>query len=282
MKYIISSLLSGFLWGLISLFLKPLSTIGFSPVQVMFFRAFISCVILFFIIFIKNKSLFLFSLKDIWLFIGSGVLSLTFFSLCYFTTIIHSGASIAVILLYTSPIFVLIFSFLFFKEKLSIKKLLALLLTFCGCIFVSGFGISNSLSFNGFIIGLGAGFGYALYSIFSKYALKKYNVLTVIFYTFVFSAISILPFCNIQEVGLLLNIKSSCLLVGIAIFCTILPYFFYTYGLIGLETSKAAIIVTIEPLVATIIGFTVWGEPFGITKLIGILFILVSIILLEL
>jgi drug/metabolite transporter (DMT)-like permease len=50
----------------------------------------------------------------------------------------------------------------------------------------------------------------------------------------------------------------------------------------GLETGKAAILVTVEPLVATLIGFLLWKEQVSFFKVIGILLILVSVLLLSL
>ena len=279
--YSMFAILAGVLWGIISIFLKGLYSAGFSALQVMFFRGFISSVFMAIFLFVKDKSLLKFKLKDIWLFLGTGVISLTFFTLCYFYTILESGASVAVILLYTSPIFVLMMSVLFFKEKITLVKIFALCLTFLGCVLVSGVGSTSGLSAKGFFIGLCAGFGYALYSIFSRLALKKYNSLTVTFYTFLFSAISIIPFCSIFEIPNLIDTKSILLSCGIALLCTVLPYIFYTIGLSGMETGKAAILVTVEPLVATIIGFVIWKENFSLIKLIGIIAILVSVILLS-
>lgn len=121
-----------------------------------------------------------------------------------------------------------------------------------------------------------------MYSIFGRYALAKYNSLTVNFYTFVFSSISILPFCHAGQIVPALNTKVIFFILGIAIFCTILPYFFYTYGLSGLETGKAAIFVTVEPLVGTLIGFFVWKEQATIMNVAGILLILAAIVVLGL
>lgn len=279
-SYSMFAILAGVLWGIISIFLKGLYSAGFSALQVMFFRGFISSVFMAVFLFIKDKSLLKFAIKDIWMFLGTGVISLTFFSLCYFYTILESGASVAVILLYTSPIFVLLMSVLFFKEKITFVKIVALILTFAGCVLVSGVGSGSGLSAKGFFIGLCAGFGYALYSIFSRLALKKYDYLTVTFYTFLFSAISIIPFCSISAIPTLIDSKTILLSCGIAVLCTVLPYIFYTIGLSGLETGKAAILVTVEPLVATIIGFLLWKEDFSVIKLIGILAILGAVLLL--
>ena len=279
-SYSMFAILAGVLWGIISIFLKGLYSAGFSPLQVMFFRGFISSVFMAVFLFIKDKSLLKFAIKDIWMFLGTGVISLTFFSLCYFYTILESGASVAVILLYTSPIFVLLMSVLFFKEKITFVKIVALILTFAGCVLVSGVCSGSGLSAKGFLIGLCAGFGYALYSIFSRLALKKYDYLTVTFYTFLFSAISIIPFCAISSIPSLIDSKTIFLSCGIAVLCTVLPYIFYTIGLSGLETGKAAILVTVEPLVATIIGFLLWKEDFSVFKLIGIVAILCAVLLL--
>ncbi|MFA6938366.1 MAG: EamA family transporter [Treponema sp.] len=280
LKYTAAVILSGVLWGIISLFLKALTSCGFNSIQIMVIRAVLSCVILFFVLFFKDKSLLKIQVKDLWMFIGTGIVSLTLFSLCYFTTILESGASVAVVLLYTSPIFVLLISALLFKEKITLVKVLALVLTFCGCVLVAGLvGGTHSVSVKGFVVGLCSGLGYALYSIFSRFALKKYKPITITFYTFLFSGISIIPFCNLSE--MISNFTPGIILpsFAISILCTVLPYILYTYGLSGIENSKAAILVTVEPLVGTLIGIFLYGEGHNALKLCGIAMIFVSIVL---
>lgn len=280
--FTLCTIFAGVLWGTISVFLKNLSSSGLSLIQITACRAIFSSFFLFVYFLVKDKNLLKIKLKDIWMFVGTGVVSLTFFSLCYFSTILESGASIAVILLYTSPIFILLLSAILFKEKITKIKLFALILTFVGCIFVTGIGGENHLSAKGLFIGLCAGFGYALYSIFSRFALKKYKPLTVTFYTFVFSSISLLPFCNVVEICSSFSEKSLLFLIGIALVCTVLPYIFYTFGLSGLETGKAAILVTVEPLVGSLIGIFVWKENLDMLKLIGIIMIFIAVILINL
>lgn len=283
-RFAISTILAGILWGMISIFLKPLAASGLTSLQILTLRGILSALMLFIFLLFKDKSLLKISLKDIWMFIGTGVISLTFFSLCYFYTILQSGASIAVVLLYTSPIFVLLFSSILFKEKITGKKIFALILTFLGCIFVSGMiGGINALSSKGILIGVCSGLGYALYSIFSRYALKKYDSLTVTFYTFVFSGVSLIPFVHIEQLPAVLSgsFYISICAVLIALLCTVLPYILYTYGLVGLETGKAAILVTVEPLIGTLIGCFVWKEQISLFQWIGIVLIFASVIILS-
>ena len=282
-RYTLSVIAAGILWGIISIFIKGLNASDLSPIQILQLRAIIASVIMAPYLFITDKKLLYFNLKDIWMFIGTGVISLTFFSLCYFQPIIESGASVAVILLYTSPIFVILFSLALFKEKITAVKLTALVMTFMGCILVSGLGQNGGgITVKGFIIGLGSGLGYALYSIFSRYALRKYHVLTITFYTFLFCGLSIIPFSGL---GLGSGIMQPQLLLygaGIALFCTVLPYLFYTYGMLRIETGKAAILVTVEPLVGTLVGCGLYGEPMTLLKAIGILLTFGAVILLGL
>ena len=281
-QYTLSVIAAGVLWGIISIFIKGLNAGDLSPIQILQLRAIIASVIMAPYLFIRDKKLLHFDLKDIWMFIGTGVISLTFFSLCYFQTIIESGASVAVILLYTSPIFVILFSLALFKEKITAVKLTALIMTFVGCILVSGIGRDGGgITVKGFIIGLGSGLGYALYSIFSRYALRKYHVLTITFYTFLFSGISIIPFSGLSSSTWM---QPQLLLygIGVALFCTVLPYLFYTFGMIRIETGKAAILVTVEPLVGTLVGCCIYGEPMTLIKAIGILLTFGAVILLGL
>ena len=161
--YVLFTVLAGILWGCISLFLKPITAAGLSSLQVMMIRGLLSAFFMFVFLAVKDRKLLKIEIKDIWMFIGTGIVSLTFFSICYFKTILEVGTSIAVILLYTSPIFVLLMSVILFRERITLKKIIALLMTFAGCVFVTGILSQGdgSLGLNPLLIGLGAGFGYA-------------------------------------------------------------------------------------------------------------------------
>ena len=276
----ISVISAGILWGLISLFIKKLNSFGFSSLQIIAFRSFFASVILGIVLLIKDPKLFKIKIKDLWLFVGTGIISLSFFSLCYFTTIIESGASIAVVLLYTSPIFVMIFSCVLFKEGINFSKIFALVATFVGCVFVAGVFDSKGIyiSPSGFFIGLCSGVGYALYSIFGRIALKKYNTFTISFYTFFFASLFLVPISNPIVLFSSIDKYSFLFILGIAFLCTFLPYVLYTFGLGGLETSKAAILVTVEPLVGTLLGFFVFREDFNLFKIMGIILIFISLL----
>ena len=280
-RFTIAVVASGILWGIISIFIRGMNSANLTPVQMLQMRTLFAAIIMFIFILWVDKEQLKLDLHDIWMFLGSGVVSLTFFSLCYFQTILEVGASVAVILLYTSPIFIILLAFLLFKEKITPVKITALVMTFAGCILVSGIGSGNgAMTLKGFLIGLGSGFGYGLYSIFSRFALRKYSALTITFYTFLFSCLSVIPFSGIGQMMSGFQISSLLYGIGIAFFCTVLPYILYTYGMTRIETGKAAILVTVEPLVGTLAGCCLWGESMTIVKAAGIFLIFSAVILL--
>ncbi|MFD1358651.1 DMT family transporter [Fictibacillus halophilus] len=271
-------------WGIIGYFVKELASIGYTPLQIVFLRA-ISAFIFFFIwIIIYRPGLLKIKLKDSWYFFGTGVLSVSFFNWCYFTTIQHSSLAIAAILLYTAPVFVLLISIFVFKEKLTWQKLAALFITFLGCMFVSGIfsGNFSELSWTGLITGLGAGFGYSLYSIFGKLASKKYETLTISFYTFLFAMIVLFPLSGINSFETAdFNAHAIVYTAGLGLFPTVLAYWFYTQGLKQVEASKASIVSTVEPVVATIMGLLLYKESVSSIQITGILLVLGAVLLIQ-
>lgn len=275
--------LAGICWGVISVFIKGLTSFDYDSFDIMCFRSWASVVLMFIFFLMRDRSLLKIKLRDIWMFIGTGIFSLTFFSYCYFTSIVRSGAAVAVVLLYTSPIFVMLMSAVVFKEKITLKKIVALILTFIGCVLVAGLiGTGSRLSMGALLLGLGAGFGYALYSIFAGFAVKKYSSLTVTFYTFLFSGITLPIFRN--PVALIGSVSLQVIpwIVGTSIICTVLPYLCYTWGLGKMEAGKAAVLVTVEPLVGAIIGILIYHEDANLFKLLGIVLIFSAVILLSL
>ena len=276
---------AGALWGCISIFVRQLSAAGLSTMDTVCVRMVIGAVGMLIVILIVDRSLLRIRLRDIWLFIGTGIVSITMFSLCYFTCITISEASIAVVLLYTSPIFVMIMSAVFFKEKLTKRKAAALVMTFVGCVLVAGLlGGSVRMTPLALLVGVASGFFYATYSIFGRIALKRYDTLTITFYTFVLSMIACLVVGN---PGAIISVTTANppiigYYLGLGVLCTIAPYLLYTAGLKYLETSRAAIFATIEPVVGSLLGIFAYGESVGAQKLVGMLLVVAAVVLASL
>ena len=151
-------LLAGTLWGSMGLFVRKLNAVGLYALDIVQLRIAISLVLvgLYLLIFARDKLRV--RLRDLWCFAGTGMQ--------------EASLSVMAVLLYTSPAFIMLLSVLLFRETLTRQKLLALVLTFTGCCLVSGLGSGSAVSMKGLLLGLGSGFFYALYSIFSRYAIE--------------------------------------------------------------------------------------------------------------
>ena len=261
------------LWGFIGWFSYVLMFYGFSPLQVTAVRTVIGAVFMTVLLLIRSPQLLKIRLRDIWMFIGTGIISVVLFNLFYLITFSLSSLSVAVMLLYTAPVFVMLLSLLLFKERLTFSKILALCSTILGCLFLSGILSGGwQCSPEAFLTGILSGFGYALYSIFSKYALKKYNSATISVWTFYLASLPLLPFCQPDVMlSCFIYIPDTALAAaGISILCTVLPYLLYTYGLKYVEAGYASILAMLEPVVGCLIGLTVLGESFTTAKAAGL------------
>ena len=280
-------LLAGTLWGCIGIFVRHYTALGLNSMQIALLRLSISAVLFSVFILIFDRKLFKIKLKDIWIFLGSGIISVGVFTICYFQSITLSSLSVASILLYTAPVFVMLFSLIFFKEKLTIPKVIALVLAVFGCAMTVGIiGGGLSVTLVGFLFGLGSGICYALYSIFSRFALDRgYSPLTVTLYTFILASISVLCVCNPLPIAQVITKDVGAFFFSLlfAVTSCVLPYLFYTLGLKYVRSSTASIIATVEPVVATIVGALVFCEavqiPFGY---IGIALVVGSVVLINL
>lgn len=274
------------LWGSMGIFVRRLTAWGWSSLQMVEVRSLITAAVMGLLVFFKDRSLLRVRLRDLWCFAGTGIVSITFFSYCYFRNIGVTSLSTAAILLYTSPIFVMLFSAVLFRERITGRKTAALIVAFAGCVLVSG-GLSGgfSLSREGLLYGLGSGIGYALYSIFCRYALDRgYSSLTITVYTFLFASAGGAFLTDWGDTAALAaeSAGAAGFLLLYAAVTTILPYLLYTQGLSRMETSQAAVIASVEPVVATLIGFAVFGETPTAAGFAGMALVLGAVVLLHL
>lgn len=276
---------AGFCWGIIGVFSKPLGQLGYSPFQITALRCLVTLLGLTGILIIKDMGLFAIRIKDVWMFIGTGIFSIVLFNVCYFYTIVISTLGLAAILLYTAPFFVMLLSAALYGETITKRKVIALFTAFAGCVMVTGLGGTN-VSGLAIITGLGSGIGYALYTIFGNKALETYQPLTVTFYTFLFALIGILPFSHVKELlhKLLEEGQSGKgILYGLllGVISTLLPFILYTEGLKKLEPSKASVLAFAEPFIATLAGIIVFKERVTPLGILGLACIFLSICMMN-
>ena len=277
-----SILLAAALWGIIGLWNRRLMAGGLSPTGIVTVRNFGGMALLCAVFAVKDRSVFRVKREHLKYFFGTGIISVVLFTICFFSCQQICSLAIASILLYTAPSFVVLLSALLWKEPIDLRKILALLLTLVGCSMVCGlFSGDVTMTLTGFFLGLGAGFFYALYSIFGRYALDHYSSMTVTVWTFLFAGPASLLLLRPADISAMgsdptMPITAVCLVV----FSTVLPYLFYTSGLAKVESGKASIMASLEPVVASLVGVIAFGEPMTAMTAIGIFCVLGGVAIL--
>ena len=278
-------IIAGLFWGSMGIFVRHLNSLGFSSIQVACLRLTTAGILFALILLIKDRKGFKIAVRDIPLFLALGLVSILFFTCCYFTAIRLMTMSTAAILLYTSPIWVMILAVIFLKEKFTLQKAIALVLAFAGCILVSGFG--GKVTVVGILVGLGSGLGYGLYSIFGTFALKKYSPYTVTCYTFLIAGLGSVFVANpVDLFNKISAVENKPALFGFVLLTSVvtavIPFLLYTLGLNMTTAGKAAVLATVEPAAATLFGFFVMKETVGPIAIVGILLVFAAIAVLSL
>ena len=237
---------------------------------------------LYLLVFHRDK--FRIRLRDLWCFLGTGLCSLLLYCIFYFRAFERVSISIATVLTYMSPIYIMLLGTLLFREKITPRKVLALVLSIGGCVLVSGVLSGISGSPDGLLAGFAAGFFYALYSIFAKFAIDRgYQTWTILFYTFGLAAIGCAFVSDWGAIGAVLSTQPVaiplCLLFGVV--TCFFPYLFYSMGLQRIELSRASILNCVDVVSSSLLGAVLFQEYPSWSALLGIALILTAVVLLS-
>ena len=272
--------MAGILWSTLGLFGDMLMNRGLSSEQVAFTRLFIGFIVLSLYSLIRRPEVLKINLKGL-LYCGAiGIICQGLFNKCYFKAVEVTGVSVAAVLLYTSPLFLALFSKIVYKEKMTRAKIISLILCCVGAIMAVTGGVLDLEGINtyGIIMGIMAAITYALMPIISKNALKEFSSETILIYGFLFGAIFMIPSAKpIEMIGFVTNMNVLPYMVLLGVFPAAMAYIFYAEGIArGCELSIVGVVASVELIAASIIGWTVVGEVFTIGKVIGVAIMFIS------
>lgn len=271
------ALAAAVLWGFIGLAVRPLSGLGLTEVELTFVRsaaAFIGAAAM---ALCRGGSLRI-RLRDLWIFLGSGLASVVFFNVCYFYTQKTLPLAVSSVFLYTAPFFVAGISAGVFGERLTAGRVGALAAAFIGCVMVSGALSGNSgdtsnmpITLKGSAAGVGSGFGYALYTVFGRLAARRYSAEVFMAYTFFIASCALTPFVSVGHIVGAAQSGGGAALAAFALIFTLLPYLLYTASLGRLSGSTASALAFAEPLTSAAVGYVFFGERLTAVQAAGII-----------
>lgn len=271
------------MWGMTGLFVQSLYTYGLTAMDVVSIRLALSGLLMLTVLLIFNLSYLKIKKKDLIYFFALGVIAIGFFNWCYFTVMQLANLSVAVIFVYTSPVFAMFFAWLFFKENITGTKVIAIITTVTGCGFVVGFFPNGNYNFSLLAVALGllSGVAASLFSIIGKYVSGSYHPITITTFSMLCGGLVMVPLSGVwRRSSLFIQWEVWLLLTGIVLVSTILAYTLYTLGLFYIESSKAVVLSTFELLVSISIGVVIFGDKLTIWQWLGAIFVIASIFII--
>lgn len=277
-------IVSSFMFGTSGIFVRLLTPYGFSSMQMTAMRGIVSTVALSLFVFFTNKKLFKASLKELGLFLLAG-LFMFFAALFYYTAMEHTTVATAVVLMYSAPIYVLLFSVLFLKEKLTAVKVVAVAVMLVGMALVSGIIGGMEFNFWGVFFAIAAGVTYAAYNIVAKIEMKQgSDPMTAMIYCYIVMGLLAGLCADVPEM-VSLTLQDPPLLIllilGIGLFTCAVPYLMYTVSLKKVPAGTASALALIEPMAAILYSVVFFEEPLTCPLVIGVILILGAVFLIS-
>lgn len=277
---LIATMCFGFL-GLFNRFLQ--NDFGLASIDVTFVRLSFASMILLIILAIFAPGTLRIRLKDtpyILLFAIFKLLS----DLFLFNAQTTTSLSLATLLQMTSPYFIMVFSFLLFKEKITVKKFIAMIIASIGCVLVTHVVTGHlSLDAAGILSGIMSGLCYGLFLLGNKvYYDRGMNSAASLFYTFLFASVIVLPFIHFEPLGnTVTDITGlgACLVFGAVL--TLVPFYLLAISLRYLEPTTVSVLGVMELVASTMVGFFFFDEVLEAVDIGGILLVIASVFIIN-
>ena len=274
------------LWATLGLFYQLLAAYGLPSLTIVFFRAAIAALTLFLVMgWRRGRGAVTAPLRRDWpLFVTFGLFGVAAFYVVYIYAIDLVGMGMAAVLMYTAPAWVTLFSALFLGEHLDWLKGGALLLSCAGCALVSRAYdlVGVRLNLLGILAGLGAGLTYGLYTLFSKVAQRRYTAWTTLAYALGIGALFMLPLQSPATLARALTTPALLFwLLVLGLVPTLGGGLAFNAGLRWVPASNASIVATLEPAIATLLGWAFLGEHLEAPQLLGAGLILAAVVVLQ-
>ena len=279
---LLAAVTAAHLWAVSGVFGKIVMTGSLSPARLVFYRSVLSALMLLAVLLGRDRSLLRLSRRDLPFFLAMGMLGLALTQFTYYAAIQSLSVGMAILLQYLAPLWMLLFERLWLKVPLTRARIAALTLALAGCAMVSvETGSTRHWGNLGVLLGLTAGVCFAFYTLMTRQALKSHRDLTVLFYSFLFSALfwaaspsSWQPLSQIEPFKIWM-------ILYVAVFGTIFPYLLFMRAMKHLSASHTGIITTLEPVVAAVIAWIFLQEKLTLLQLCGGLCVLLAIVVLQ-
>jgi len=270
--------LAGVTWGTLGIISYYLGKTGVGPFEIAFLRLLFAFLSMFVFYLVTDRTKLKVRREGVKHSLLIGIITQGTMSLAVYKCISLTSTTVGIMMVCLGPLFTAILSRIFFKEKITLFKGLALSLAFYGAFLVVTGGDISTLKANGIglIIGLISALAYGFFPILTKRVPEKCNLTGILMYSFLVGAIYVFPMLNIDVLLEALSLK----LIGISIILglvpTVLSCTFYSMALKFTTPTKAGIMSLIELPTTAIIGHLFLREYLFIVNIIGIMILILG------
>ncbi|MBQ6098258.1 MAG: DMT family transporter [Methanobrevibacter sp.] len=285
--YLILPILAGMMFGSSGIFVRTLTQNGIDATTLLFLRFSIAVLPILIAIILTDTKLFKIDLSDIPLFLACAICIIGL-NLCYNESMNTIPLSLAAVLLSLAPIFVLIFAYIFFREKITSKKLACMLLAIFGCLLMTGVleDSLTSIPLFGIFSGIGAGLFWAIYLMASKKSIENGNhTYTILIYSVIFITLALIPFTNFGQITEFISNNPTLTILFLILHSTLsfaLPYILSTLSLKYIDSGVSSILLSgAEPFAALIFGFLIYSEVPTMLMFCGFVITIIAMMMLS-
>lgn len=272
-------ILAGIGFGFLGIFGRLAFAAGINVGELLVFRFFLAAVLLWIGLYIFRRDLLKLSLSQVLISCLLGIAGYAVFSTMYFKAIQGVSVAIAAMLLFTFPIFVNVGAYLFLKEELRMKQWISLFLSIVGLVLLL-WGDMTVGKVSSIFWGLGAALTYAIYVLVSGKVQKEVHPLSSSLYVISAAAVALFLFHRPDLTRLShFHWREFSYILGIATIGTIIPLTLFLSGMQKISSSKASIIVMIEPVTAALAGWFILGEVLALYQILGACVVLCGLVL---
>ncbi len=277
MKGYALGIISAVSYGLIPIFILPIKQTNFSLDTTLFYRFFISALLLLPVLWYKKENLKI-TPKELYVVVLLGLsyaLSSEFLFMGY--DLLSPGIASTILFIY--PVFVALIMFLVFKEKLNRLTVLSLILAFSGVLTLSLKNNSFEINFPGLIVVLLSAFFYALYILIVNQTKIKLSGFKLTFFSFLFTSLYFLVKAKFLGDSLLLpNVNMLINFVVFAFVTTLISSLALVFAIKYIGSTPTAILGALEPVVAVAVSVLMFNEVLTINLILGITLIIIAVI----
>lgn len=283
-KGIILAVTTAVMWGIMGIFVRDLSHNQFTNIEISFFRCALAGAAYFIFLLLTKPSALKVNIKGLVICVLYGAVAYSISFVSYSVSVSRIPVGVATVLMFMSPIWVVILGTVMFKEKLQKSKIVTIVICFIGAILVANLigGGEIKLDAIGILAGIINGIGVALQILLPKFFAKEYDRDTLLVYGFLGAASVLLfgmDFGSVAE-----HISNTPMtnliwdLFGIGILCTMVANAACVKSTQYVEASTTSILSALEVVVGTLVGFFIFHEHLNFLQIAGAVIIVVGAI----